>query len=99
MANTTWNLTDKDLRDNWSWYIDHQNNAPDYNKQENKLIQKILKIVNNTIINNTEQIDVDEVVRKVIAKTRDHEIRQTTNIIKNKKDISGIKDINIWKYN
>ncbi len=98
MANISWRLTDKDLKDNWSYYIDHKNNAPDYSKTENKLIQKILKIVNNTIINNTEKLDVDEVVKQVIAKTKDHEIRQTTNIIKNKQDINNINNINIWKY-
>ena len=45
----TYRITEGDaLHDDWSNYLDHKNNAPDYSKDKQKLINQIIKIVNNT---------------------------------------------------
>ena len=45
----TYRITEGDaLHDDWSNYLDHPNNAPDYGKAKQKLINQIIKIVNNT---------------------------------------------------
>lgn len=91
----TYRITEGDCRDDWSNYLDHQNNAPDYNKQKQQLINQIIKIVNNTY-NHKCEVDIDKIADAVIAKTKAHETKQSTNIKQNKQDINDINGINIW---
>lgn len=94
MANSHWNYNDIDLKDNWAYYTDHKNNAPDYEKKKNELIQQIVNIV----INKSQEIDIDKVVKAVIKRTLPHEKRQTSHIKKNSNNINDISNINVWDY-
>ena len=98
----TYRITEGDaLHDDGSNYLDHKNNAPDYNKDRQKLLNQIVKIVNTTINNSYNQhqckIDIDAIAKKVIEKTKPHEKRQTKHIIKNAQDISDFNNVNIWQ--
>lgn len=93
----TYRITEGDAHDDWSNYLDHKNNAPDYGREKQKLINQIIKIVNNTYNQHQCKIDIDEIAKKVIEKTKAHEKRQTKHIIKNAQDISDFNNINIWQ--
>lgn len=93
----TYRITEGDAHDDWSNYLDHKNNAPDYGREKQKLINQIIKIVNNTYNQHQCKIDIDAIAKKVIEKTKEHEKRQTKHIIKNTQDISDFNNINIWQ--
>ena len=94
----TYRITEGDaLHDDWSNYLDHKNNAPDYSKDKQKLINQIIKIVNNTYNQHQCKIDSEAIAEKVIDKTKAHEKRQTKHISKNAQDISDFNNVNIWQ--
>lgn len=92
----TYRITEGDIHDDWSNYLDHKNNAPDTSKERQQLINQIVKIVNNTYNNHKCEVDIDKIAKAVIERTKAHEKRQTTNIKKNKQDINDLNGINVW---
>lgn len=96
----TYRITEGDAHDDWSNYLDHKNNAPDYSREKQKLFNQIIKIVNNTYNQHKHEckIDIDAIAKAVIEKTKAHETRQTKHIIKNTQDISDFNNIDIWQF-
>ena len=88
--NITYKIDSPSMRDNWSDIYPKKVEQPFLNK----ITQKVIKEIINKI--GVSSLSIDEISNKVLEKTKNHEIKQTTHIINNSKNIQVFSNMDVW---